>query len=999
MTDTATAKTRPLRLILALAAVALVLLAGLAWLNRKALAREALTGWLKSRGVAAEAEVEAFGPSVFTARLRIGDPNNPDFAAERAEVRYRARLTGLEVVSLTLKKPVLRAAVRKGRLSVGALDPLVDEFLRRPPRPSAAKPRVEIDGGVLVLATDYGPLRLGADALVDDGKLMRLAAASAPARLRGSGFELALGPATLQAVTHADRVDLTLAAPIESLRVGAAAARDGRLTLVAQGPYPDLEKRRGDGAVTANLRFASRRLESAGQVLDDAELSAALAGQASGWIPDLAVSGKGAASLRAGAGRIGAAQARTLRVAATSEDLRWSRKGGDQVAGTFRLNGALEHLRSGDLTLSSLTAAASGPLSASRAGVDATLSGSAVGRGGWAGLGARAAGDAPQMAALKRAARSFAIAAPSAAVRLKDGAMTVDLGRPVRLVPDSGGAVELTPRPRTPLFGPQGGAFRLTAAGGGLPQLDADVDRFALIDGGADAVGRIRTKASIGLVQGGEADAAGRLRLVDGGLTFTATRCATLAAARLEFGQNDVERLSGRLCPAAGPLLQVRGGGWRLAGRAEGVAAAAPFLQARVEAGAGSVTASGAGARLTAQGRVETARVEDAAPQTRFNPLIMTGRADLAGDTWRADLAFRPPGGATLAQARLTHDVRRGVGGVEIATGSLRFAEGGLQPIQLSPLAAAVGSPATGEAQFQGRFDWTPQGVTSGGTLTIPRLDFQSPVGRAEGLKGRIVFASLAPLTAAPGQALDADQVQAVVPLTHLKASFALAGNLLTIQAGEAQVGGGRVQVESLEVPLTPGAATRGVLLFEGVQLHDVVEASPFGDKVELDAKVTGRIPFEANGARVRITSGELKAIQPGRLSIQRTAISGVQAEGAITAPGAAAPVAPNDTFTDFAYQAMENLAFDTLEATVASREDGRLGVLFHIVGRHDPPQKQRIKLSLMDLIQKRFLGRTLPLPSGTGVNLTLDTTLNLDDLLADFAEYRRLHGSGPVQP
>ena len=52
-----------------------------------------------------------------------------------------------------------------------------------------------------------------------------------------------------------------------------------------------------------------------------------------------------------------------------------------------------------------------------------------------------------------------------------------------------------------------------------------------------------------------------------------------------------------------------------------------------------------------------------------------------------------------------------------------------------------------------------------------------------------------------------------------------------------------------------------------------------------------------------------------------------------------------------------------------------------------------------MDLIQKRFLGRKLPLPSGTGVNLTLDTTLNLDDLLADYADFRRLHGSGAVQP
>ena len=234
----------------------------------------------------------------------------------------------------------------------------------------------------------------------------------------------------------------------------------------------------------------------------------------------------------------------------------------------------------------------------------------------------------------------------------------------------------------------------------------------------------------------------------------------------------------------------------------------------------------------------------------------------------------------------------------------------------------------------------------------------------------------------------------AAAPVTALRARFSLADNLLKIAGGEATVGGGKIRVESLEYPLTPDAPTRGILIFEAVQLHDLVEASPFGDKMELDARVSGRMAFETRDGRLRITGGELKADQPGRISIDRTALTGVQADGAAPAVATA-----NDTFTDFAYQAMENLAFDKLDATLASRPDGRLGVLFHIVGRHDPPQKQRIRLSIMDIIQKRFIGRKLPLPSGTGVNLTLDTSLNLDDLLADYAEYRNLHGSGPVQP
>ncbi|MGC8001314.1 hypothetical protein, partial [Salmonella enterica] len=76
------------------------------------------------KGVASEAEVYAIGPTAFAARLRIGDPARPDFTATRAEVRYRLRGLTFEVVSITLREPLLRASLRGGRFSVGALDPL-----------------------------------------------------------------------------------------------------------------------------------------------------------------------------------------------------------------------------------------------------------------------------------------------------------------------------------------------------------------------------------------------------------------------------------------------------------------------------------------------------------------------------------------------------------------------------------------------------------------------------------------------------------------------------------------------------------------------------------------------------------------------------------------------------------------------------------------------------------------------------------------------------------
>jgi len=995
--DPKPAKTRPLRLILALVALALVVATALAWLNRRTLARDALTGWLDGKGIPARADVQAIGPTTFTAKLSIGDPANPDFEAEQVVVRYRARLSGIEIQAVTLKKPALRAQLRADGLHMGALDPLVKEFMSRPPRPDAAQPRIGIDDGVLVLTTDYGPMRVTADALVEDGQLRTLKATSAPTRLKSRDFDVALGAGTLSEVTRAGRADVTLVAPVASATAGAGKLTAARLTLTAQLPYPDFQKRRGEGAVVANVTLAGRRAEVAGQAFEDAELKVAFTGQTRGWIPDLAVRGQLAGSLGAGQGRFGTASAKAVRVAVTSEDLAWTRAGGDRVAGVVKLNGAVDGLQAGDLRLAGVAVTAAGPLTAQASGMEADLTGSAIGQGAWTGLGPPTAADAGDMAAIKRAARSFRLAAPSVSVRMKGGGLTVALPQPVRVAPASGGTVTLIGRSNRPAYGPDGGAFRLNVAGGGLPNLDADVTRLIVAESGTRATGRFRLRTSMGALQGGDVDASGRLQITAGGVAFVGDRCVAVKAARLEFGANDIEAISGRLCPAGGPVFAMQGGVWRVSGRAEGVTGAAPFIQGRVVGGAGRVQASGSGPNMTATIHVDTARQEDTAPEARFNPFLMTGDVTLREFIWRADLAFqRPDGAGPLGTALVTHDGRLGLGVAVIETEMLTFAEGGLQPSQISPLASAVGSPAVGSAKFTGRFDWAPEGSTSSGKLIIPGLDFQSPAGPVKGLKGEIAFESLAPLKAAPGQELEVAEVQSMVLLTGLRARFELADNLLKVEGGEASVGGGRIRAETLEVPLAPGAPTRGILHIEGVQLHDLVEASPFGDKVDLDTKVSGRIPFEMTGNKVRISGGVLKADQPGRLSISRAALTGVQADSATPVPAVANP---NDTFTDFAYQAMENLAFQTLEVTVASREDGRLGMLFHIVGRHDPPTKQRIRLTVMDLIQRKFLGQKLPLPSGTGVNLTLDTTLNLDDLMADWGEFQRAKSSAPVQP
>lgn len=973
--------------MLVIAGVGVVMIAVALWASRKIIAREALTGWLEQRGIASEAEVEAFGPTGFTGKLRIGDPANPDFTAERAEVRYGLRGFSVEVRSVRLVKPVLRASFKGGKLSAGALDPLIAEFRKRPPRPGAPKPRIEIEAGILQLATDYGPVRMGADALVDDGRLVRLAAGSTPGRLKGEGFDVAFGAGRLTATSRTNRLDAALDAPITQAEAGGLGVKAGRVRLTLNGPYPDLEKKRGEGPLTIRANVDGREVSIAGQRLGGAQLAAAFTGRTAGWIDTLSVTGEATADLRAETGAFGPAGATGLRATAQAGGVRWTRSGGDSLSARLRINGMAERVTAQDLTLTNVRAALRGPASADRDGASVSLTGAANGRGGWSGLGSVDKADSREIAALKRGVRSFAFQAPGFAISHDRGPMRLALLEPVSVRPDAGGQARLTPRDD---------GYRLTLAGGGLPEVDAHVSRFALEENGATAGGRATAKFSIGPVEQGVFDASGTVRIGEGGVRFTADRCVAVTAAKLELGENDVERLAGRLCPDGRPTLTLAGGGWSLGGRAQGVSAQVPFLDAAVSEAAGRATLGMQRGRLSADVAVADARVTDIAAETRFNPMKMSGRARLARDLWTADLAFRTPGGVQVATAKLEHSMAAGVGGVDVNTGELVFAEGGLQPAQLSPLAERIGSPATGSARFTGGFRWEAGGGSSGGTLTIPRLDFHSPAGRVTNLAGTVDFISLAPLVAASGQVLRADAVDAIVPLTGVQATFSLAADALRVSGGVAQVGGGTVRIESLDLPLDPKAPTKGVLLFEGVQLHDLVEASPFGDKVELDAKVSGRAPFERQGDAIRITGGTLQAIQPGRLSIAREALTTTQAN---TTVGPTVPPEGGDLVSDFAYQAMENLAFDTLTATIDSRDGGRLNVLFHIIGKHDPPQHQEIRLTLRDLIRRDFMKKKLPLPSGTGVDLTLDTSLNLDELLRDYGDYQRLRGSGAVQP
>lgn len=1032
------------RIAVGLVAGLLILLAAL-YLNRRTVTREVLVRWLESQGVDADVTVERVTLDGIIARVRLGDPDNPDLVVDRVEVDYGITLpwssggAGLTPDRIRLLRPVIRARWQDGKLSFGSLDPLIADVMSRPPSDITSGPRILIEDGQIRLTTDHGPVALRADARVDDGRLMQLTA-SLPSQPLGIDGALARGlGGTLTLTTTGDRVALRLTAAADRANLQGWSGRSLRLDASADLPYPDTRAKQIDGAATLDARLSGDRIGGGGGEADAAVGSMAFAGQVTGWTDALKLSGQTDLGLTADriegqdldlqTARLGLTDARTV-IDHSERGLGWRLDGAARLNATrvrtAGVDGTALDLRGPRLTVGGRGAAveASGPLQLSArqlvwsglslrdvAGAldldlifDVGLRLEAAGslqaaHAAWPLFGTAKADDLPDLAAMKRALGDFSVSAPRLTLSAGEPGVRLVMDRPVRLVPASGGELTLTPAAGPVFAAPRGqaggGSLNLTATRGpGLPEAQFTIPAWGLTPGGFRAELDGRATLDFDLARGLTLQTRGVLASNRGRLTYSSANCVATTVARLELGDNDVTGVTGDLCPDGQPLVTVADGRWQAGGAIRGMSAEAPFLAMRFAGVDGALSASGGPAGIGLDARIDVARVADTTSPVRFYPIDASGAARLEDQNWRGTFDLERSG-HRLGRLVLAHDGRNSSGGINITTPELVFAEGGLQPAELTPLAELLGPPVTGTARFEGRIDWAADSPgSSSGLLTVPGLDFISPAGPVTGLKGDIAFTSLTPLVTAPGQVLTANRLESITPLTDLDLTFGLDAATITVAGGELAVAGGTIRLEPFSLPLDRSLPFTGVIVLDQVQLGEIIAGAGFGDRVQMDAVVSGRLPFASDPVSgIKVTGGALFASQPGRVSIQRTALSDLEAGG-----GGAVPPS---TVEDLAYQAMENLAFDILTAEVNSLDEGRLSVLFHIKGRHDPPQKQEIRLTLSQLIRRDFLNETLPLPSGTAIDLTLDTTLNVNQLVSDLLDlnHARNGGVGPRQP
>lgn len=1055
---------------LGLEAVSLSMLAFIAtglvvWSGRREISRELAQAWLRDHGVEAAVVLDDLDATGFTGKIRLGARDNPVFSAERLEVAYDLAVPwngekfGIQTKAVRLVRPRVLASIDdKGQIRFGALQPLLDEFLKSPKKPGVPGPAVLIEDARLDLMTPGGRARITGDASLDDGQLLRLDGRLAPLHYAVRDLVLDSKGATVSARKRGDRLSIEVSLGLDSLESEKADLSDAAAKLSADLPYPDLAKLTASGLVEARLdlragggrigdsqaqdlagdlsltgrldggleRFAflgrsrgalrSGRLSAPALDARDAGLTydfeRVTAGRADGR---LTARGIASAELRAGQAIAAGTAMRDLRARTASDNLALAADAqGLALKGPLAIDAAAGRLAGGALALSTARLNAKGRIDQGPGGLILALNGSAGGKSGVSGPDAvRLANLIPNPAYAKplaEALRTFTLSLPAVGLDINGGRTRLSMGRDARLSAPNG--VVLTAGASLSAGANAArGTLRAALAGGGLPAVRIAAPNWQANGGVITSPLSIATENfNLPPIEGVTGQVDGQARIAGGRFTLTTAKCVPLTAKAYALGDAPVTAIKAQLCPAKAPLVTAGVKGWSAALRfdnGEGELAAA---EARVQNVKGEATFGGAGGFDRSTVRIDGAAITDAAASKRFNTILAKGSLGLSGGLWSGTFQATTPVGQPLGEIRLRHVVATGKGQADIDASKLAFAKGGLQPAELSPM-AAFAQNAQGPASFTGVFAWDAQGATSRGRLVADKIDFTSPIGFVATLDGAIDFTSLAPLTSAPNQSLKIVKIDSLVPLTAIESVFQLGADALHLSKATFEAAKGRISIEPTDVPFEPGKTISGVIVIEHLDLGEVLAASSLADKVKAQAVVDGRLPFTFGPEGLRFQDGKIHAIQPGRIELARTALTGVQASPA-DAPGAPpAQPAQVNAIQDFAYQAMENLAFDQLEAGVNSTDKGRLGILFHIKGEHDPKVAEKARVGILDLLRGKAFDKRIALPAKTPVDLTLDTSLNFDELLAawrrSFAEEEATATkppsdparSGPVQP
>ena len=1014
-------------------------------LGRREIARDLILLYFQEHGIEAQVEIDDVNVAGLSGSLRLGPANHPDLDIEKFEITFAKGAAselqdpGQMIGAVHLVRPRIGLSLQNGQLDFASLDPLI-KVLSRPTDKTqgpAPQPDVLVDGALVILQTQNGPVTVRLSAALKGAQLLSLDGQVQPFSLNGEGLLLTSSGGPVRARAGADTLRLVVSLAIAELVNDKLGLEDAKLGLEVSLPYPALGTPAADQKLQIRAGLKSSAVSHGAFVAQDTEVNLRFdgrfqtLGQTRQLRGDLSVLGRMAALASDGA------EGRGGRFALQSKDISLTLAANRVLAGRLSGRMDLDQLALGtsyleapriELALNNLALRQMGPDTTVAVEADLSLSADRLVRGGLSLNQLSAHALAPRLAyssandgQWSRVALTGRLSARGA--RLETAGKTgpapfslADLnaafsgtgqwrsdGPDLAVMVSAKARDDMDPASARALIGP-------LAVKAGAPfaeqskALEAAVSDFH-IQAPKAALTLQPQGVRISLVQpvkvlaasGARFDLAGRPGIPawsqdpDGNLDLKANLTVGLG----EGGRD----LQASLLGQARTQLD---GSYRIGGHLDLARLDLAHQQVGLRSAQGEIDLSGDAKGLANSELVLSAgQLVDLGDQGRFEPLSLKGQASFGQGIWRAKASAATGTGHALGKLSLRHTPASGLGEAVIEAKDLVFANPGLQPRDISPMIRSL-SRASGRADFSGRFDWTRTASNSSGVLRVQDLNAQTPVGAVSQGHMDVKFTSLEPLTTGPGQTIGAQRLGFSPPLTALNGLFSIAPDALMLQVGAADWAGGRVWLEPSRLPLDRAKPVTGSLVLDGVDLGQILAASPLAGQVKITATVDGTLPFELKNGTVRISGGQMAARGAGRLSIARTALSGLQTGSATgSAAASAGPPAPlgGTAIQDFAYQAMENLAFDSLDARIDSLPGARLGLVFHVKGRNDPEKDLPAKIALRDLVTGRAFDKPIALPKGTPIDLTLDTSLNFGDLIRAAQQAFERHAKDETPP
>lgn len=321
-------------------------------------------------------------------------------------------------------------------------------------------------------------------------------------------------------------------------------------------------------------------------------------------------------------------------------------------------------------------------------------------------------------------------------------------------------------------------------------------------------------------------------------------------------------------------------------------------------------------AALSGSWTLQSARLTDLSPTTKFAPLGLAGDGGLSQAHLSFDLIVSDQKSLTpLASVRGDYRTETGTGSATAALGPLSFRKTGLQPQVLVPSLKGVMTNVAGSVTGVGRFEWAEGRVTSSGRLDLDDLALSTEVARIEGVNGRIVLDSLVPPVTAPGQTLNVGMIDAGFVLADGAVAFAVSKTgAVQLQRAHWPFAGGAISLSSGVIE--PGAAEQELeLLVEEVDLASFLRVLNLKG-ASGTGTVSGRVPILITEGDPIITGGRLTTAGPGRLSYKGEGTDGL-------ATGQSALV----------FQALEDFRYTGLTVSFDGNAQDRLNVRVNLEG------------------------------------------------------------------